>query len=127
MLKCLICNFSFKHLGSHLWQRHKMLSRDYKTKFGLDIKHALITDEIKEKKRIALERSPTWKVNFKNSEQYQFKKGVRNRWYFSEESKKRYAEQSKQLLNHREHCPVCNIIFNNIASHLREKHGLKRI
>jgi hypothetical protein len=129
MLTCKECGKEFKHLGSHLWHAHKILARDYKMLYQLDVNHSLITDTIKEKLRNQVKKYKTWKENFKGSVKYQFKKGAENKKpYYSEETKNRLKAQSKDLLNKpSEPCPVCNIKFNNLAVHLKQKHGLKYI
>lgn len=128
-LKCKICNKIFKHLGSHVWHKHKVLSRDYKMEFGLDIKTALVTEDIKEKQK---EHSRKWKTyvgNFKGSKKYQFKPGARYKsQYISPQQRKRILiNLVKMNKKKKEHCPVCNIIFDAVDSHLFNKHKLLRV
>ncbi len=127
MLQCLICRKYYSHLGSHIYHAHGMFARDYKSRFGLDLKHALVTQEIHDKKSKTANWQKTWEKNFVGAEKYRFKKGKPNRTYFSAESKDRNRRQSKELLAVRQPCPVCRIIFNNVHTHLREKHNLKFI
>lgn len=124
-IECLICGKQCLHLGSHIWHAHKMLAKDYKTKFGLDYKYPLISESVSKKKKEAVKNNPSWQENFKKGKEYRFKKGEKKRKYFSEQSKERNRLQSKKLLKVRVLCPVCNMQFNNIHSHLREKHQLK--
>ena len=49
VLKCKVCVRIYRLLGSHLWHAHKIRARDYKMKYGLNINHPLITDEIRMK------------------------------------------------------------------------------
>lgn len=129
-LKCLICGKSFRHLGSHLWHGHHVLAREYKEEFGLPYKMSLITDEIKEKKRDAtVNMVPTFKKNFKNSKQFQFKKGQTGQRRVSQREREVVLERIKEVNKKRkpEHCPVCNIIFDNVDSHMANKHKLLRI
>jgi len=129
MLVCIECGKEFKHLGSHLWHCHHILARDYKAKYQLDLNHPLITKEIREKQRKHAKKNETWKENFKKSVRYRFTKGTKGaKKYYSDETKNRLKKQSKDLLNKPSKlCPVCNIKFNNLAVHLREKHQLKYI
>lgn len=130
-LKCLICGKTFKHLGSHLWHRHRVLAREYKEEFGLPYKMSLITDEIKEKKsKATLSRASIFKKNFKKGgKKFQFKKGHTGQRRISPHERKVILERINKVNKNRkpEHCPVCNIIFDNVDSHLALKHKLLRI
>ncbi len=128
-LKCKICNKLFKHLGSHLWHKHKVLARDYKMEFGLDIKTCLTSDDIREKHREDSKKYRTFDNNFKDSKKYQFKPGVRySGQYISHKQRKRIllnlATMNKKK---KENCPVCNIVFSAVDSHLFNKHKLLRV
>ena len=129
-LKCLICGKTFDHLGSHLWHGHHILARDYKKEFGLPYKMSLISDEIKEKKRKAtLLYEPTFKKNFKGSKKFQFKKGKTGQRRISQHERRVILARINEVNKNRkpEQCPVCNIIFDNVASHLATKHKLLKI
>ena len=128
-MKCLICNKNYRHLGSHIWHKHKMYAIQYKEKFGLDHKFSLIDEDIKEKKRKSFWKNPTHIKNFKNGVKYQFKKGkVPVKGYYSAQSKKRvYIQLIKMNNRKKERCPVCNMIFKNVDSHLYMKHNLLRV
>lgn len=127
-MQCLICKKHYRHLGSHL-KAHKVLSRDYKMEFGLDLNYPLMEDEIIEKKRKSFWNHPNCKTIIKNlkkgGEKHRFKKGKANRDYFSRQSLDRFINNlhkinSKEPIN----CPVCNLKTKQLGSHLFNAHGL---
>ena len=131
LLKCKICGKRFNHLGSHIWHKHKILAIEYKEEFELPYKWGLISEEIKQKKRLKANWRKTWKKNFKNSKNYQFKKGQSR---FPRISQTQRQEQIKRILsvNTRkksklEQCPVCKMKFNHLESHLFNAHGLLKV
>lgn len=130
-IQCLICGKEFLHLGSHIWHRHKILAKDYKAQFGLDYKFPLISPSVKRKKQIAFEedREKYLKNLLVGGIKHQFKKGHKpNRQYISEQSKDRLRVQSANIkVQLKGLCPVCNIGFDNVDSHLHMKHGLKHV
>ncbi len=128
-LKCKICNKLFKHLGSHLWHKHKVLSKDYKMEFGLDINTALVTSDISDKQKEHSRKWKTYEGNFKGSKKYQFKPGARYKsQYISPITRKRMLiNLVKMNKKKKEHCLVCNIIFSAVDSHLFNKHKLLRV
>ena len=112
MLKCKICGKYYKHLGSHIARKHKILAKDYKRMFSLDLKTPLITSEIQEKKRLKFDRKKCLKnLNTKNAIKYRFKKGnAIPRDYFSEVSKKRALNNLEKMNNLKKRhakCPIC--------------------
>ena len=42
---CHICGNAYTKLGSHVFQKHNMTSREYKEMFGLEVGRGLITEE----------------------------------------------------------------------------------
>ena len=71
---CQECGRSFEHLGSHLFMAHKILSKDYKQKYGLPYQMPLISEKVKRKKQISFER--TRDIALANlTTEYSFKKG----------------------------------------------------
>ena len=127
MLTCKICHKQFNHLGSHIWHKHKMLAREYKKEFELPYKMSLITPEIKKKKRIKTLLNPTWKKNFSNSKQYQFKKGKTGLRRISEHERKTNIKRINAVNKRKKKltlCPVCKMKFNHIESHLYNAHKL---
>lgn len=129
MLRCRICKKYYSHLGSHIWHGHKILAIDYKEKFGLDHSASLITDEIKEKKRLKFWLKPTHIENFKGAVKYQFKPGRTYKMgYVSAQAKRRHLENIVKMNYHkRGRCPVCHIIFDAVSSHLYNKHKLLQV
>lgn len=127
-LTCKICKKSFSHLGSHIYHAHKMLARDYKTKFGLPYSEALISETIyyKKVKAFNLHRNK-YLANIVNNTQTRFIKGEsRQGRRISELERKRFIARIDQVNQsaHFETCPVCNMQFKALASHLFNKHGL---
>jgi len=51
-LKCHICGKYYRGLSAHIWQAHNIQLREYKYLFGLTQNKALISDDIKETKRL---------------------------------------------------------------------------
>lgn len=129
MLKCLLCGKKYKHLGSHIWHGHKITAREYKEEFGLPYKMALITEEIKEKKREKFyERADEYLENLKKSgNKYQFKKGQTGHRRISEHERKIIIERINSVNKRKktlQPCPVCKMKFNHIESHLYNAHKL---
>lgn len=130
MLKCKICGKYFKHLGSHIWHKHKILAKEYKQEFGLNYNHPLITKEIQEKKKKKFWENPKGLENLKKGKKYQFKKGKKRfRGYISLEKRRQELINVTKINKSRkwERCPVCGMRFKNLASHLYSKHKLLRI
>lgn len=131
-MKCKICKKHYRHLGSHIWHTHKMYAIHYKEKFGLDHNFALIDDEIKEKKRIAFAKNPVGLKNLLKGKKHQFKKGrTYIKGYVSTQSKKRslinIIEMNKQNKKNGRTCPICNMKFDNLTTHLYNKHKLIKV
>jgi len=124
---CQVCGREYKHLGSHLWHGHKILAREYKEMFELDYKYPLISSSVKEKKQIAFaeHRQKYLKNLIKAGKKYYFKKGTTNRQRFSNQSMER-ARQNLQWVNEHKNgkCPVCNLFYDHLTSHLYNSHGL---
>ena len=131
-IQCKICGKSWKHLGSHLWHKHKVLAREYKEEFGLPFKMSLISKEVREKKQVAFEKTKDIVIKNllgRNSKKYRFKKGQSGYRRISEYEKRKilerivnYNKQSKP-----EPCPVCKMVFDHTSSHLFNKHGLLKV
>lgn len=127
-LKCLICGGEYRHLGSHLWHKHKVLAREYKEEYGLPYKMSLISEDIKEKKRIAFEADRDTYINNlkKGGEKYKFKKGHSGLRRISEHERKVVLKRIQDVNNDMkpEECPVCHMVFDHLPSHLANKHKL---
>lgn len=130
MLTCKICHKQFKHLGSHIWHKHKILAREYKERFGLPYNMGLITEEIREKKRRTATWQKTWKKNFKNSKKYQFRKGHSGHRRISRYERKQIIKRIKSVNSENAkffQCPVCKMKFHHLESHLYNKHKLLKV
>ena len=118
---CLICNKEFKHLGSHIYHKHKMFAREYKMMFELDLGFPLIDDSVRKKQQIGWKRNE--KRNLKNLEKgkkYRFKKGhIGKKLYTSRQSKERFIDNLKK--DKSGICPVCGMKAKHISSHLYNK------
>lgn len=130
-LKCKICNKSFHHLGSHIFHGHGITAREYKTEFELPYKMALISDEIWKKKHDAFEKDrEKYLVNLKKEgKKYQFKKGHTGQRRISQHEREVNLKRILSVNKNRrpEKCPVCKMIFDNVDSHLANKHKLLKI
>lgn len=129
ILRCRICGKVCKHLGSHLFHRHDMLARDYKTKFELPWKMGLVTPEIKRKQREANFRHNASKNPdfIKGGKKNQFKKG--------RTGQRRISTHERQVIMARilsvnkrkkvlQQCPVCRMQYNHVESHMLQVHKL---
>lgn len=123
---CKICGKYCDYLGSHLWHAHGIKSKPYKQRYGLDGNYPLMSQKTMEKKQAAYKRNEEkYKKNL--SSDYHFKKGQK-RTKFSEQSKERARKVGREAFRKTSgHCPVCNMWFKNVHTHLREKHGLKYV
>jgi len=126
-MKCLICKKHYNHLGSHIWHKHKILAKEYKMSFGLDIGFPLISNEIKIKKQEHFQKHR--KKYLKNlTKNYCFKKGKINRDYFSDQS---ILKANKNLIKinsqQPKNCPICNLKTKHLTSHLYNAHSIKMI
>ncbi len=75
MIVCRICGKSYYHLGVHI-RVHKISGREYKVKFGLTNKTALVTSVIGEKLRKAVKiNEKKIKKNLQSKKSNRFKKG----------------------------------------------------
>jgi len=133
ILKCLICKKTFKHLGSHIYHKHKMLARDYKERFELPYNLGLVTEDIRDKQKKANARN--WEQNRKNlvvvGKKYQFKKGRTGQRRISMHEREKFMERILNVnIKHEiklEKCPVCKMQYKHLDSHLCVKHKLLRV
>src|SRR3990167_1510117 len=125
LLTCLICKNEYRHLGSHIVKAHALTTIEYKMKFGLNINHALITDEIKKKKQIAFELDrEKYLENIIHNTKNRFKKGKVYRHYFSTEDIDRAIENVNKInLQIAKNCPFCNLQTKHYFSHIYNAHG----
>jgi len=130
---CKICGKKCKHLGAHLWHAHGVLAREYKEEFGLPFKMSLISKEVMAKKSEAFEkdREKYIKNLAKAGAKYQFKKGQSGYRRVSEYEMKKVIARINDVNAKKKStltpCPVCNMQFNHMESHLFNKHGLIQV
>lgn len=73
---CKICKEKYQYLGSHLWHKHHLKSREYKQIYGLDYNYPLMDKKVQDKKRVAFNKHrKKYLKNITNHNQYRFKKG----------------------------------------------------
>lgn len=128
-LECLICHKHFKHLGSHIWQAHKILTRDYKTKFELPYNMPLISRSIYEKKlKNFNDNREKYLENIIHNTEHRFVKGRSGYRRISQTERIKFIETINQVNKNNslkmETCPVCNMKFTHLQSHLFNKHKL---
>lgn len=128
-LKCKICGKNFNHLGSHIWHKHKITAREYKQEFGLPYNISLISRQIYDKKVDAFnENRDKYLSNILKDNGFRFKKGKDGSRRISDLERKRFIERINEVNRKKkpEKCPVCNMVFNHLDSHLYNKHRLIR-
>lgn len=130
-LKCQICKKLYNHLGSHIWHGHKTLSRDYKEEFGLPYNIALINQDIHDKKSIHFQENKEKYLPalLQSHKKYGFKKGHKLNAHKRVSPYEKQKEIERILKVNKSHkklspCPVCNIKYNHVESHLFNKHRL---
>ena len=129
-LTCNLCGKEFSHLGSHLWHAHKWKARDYKARFNLPYNLALISEEVYKKKVDAFnDHRDKYLKNITGNTEHQFTKGHTGQRRISALERKRFVARIEKVNKERkpETCPICNMVFNNLDSHLCAKHKLLRI
>ena len=127
---CKICLKQFEHLGSHIWHRHKIESREYKQKFGLDYNLPLISEKVRIKKQIAFDKDrEKYLKNLSGGNRFRFKKKKQKRKYFSKQSIENVTKRINEsnITRKKELCPICNLKYNFLDSHLYNKHKLVRV
>jgi len=87
-IKCLVCSKYFVRPISHAWQVHGLQAREYKEKYGLDLKKGIATEEYKEVMRQHVQTNGTLK-NLKKGAVYRFKKGQDTNYTRSKQTKER--------------------------------------
>ena len=95
-LKCLICGKKYSRPASHVTQVHGMTAREYKEKFGLDVKKGITTHEYRE-----LMRSKHTTESLKRLEdrgkKSRFTKGHKINYTRSKQTLDRLRKQGKSL------------------------------
>jgi hypothetical protein len=129
---CKVCGKKFNHLGSHLWHKHKILAKDYKEEFGLPHNFALISQAVFKKKSDAFyRRKDEFLANLKRGgTKHRFFKGqtMPKNQYRSQTAIENNLKNLKKMHEFQwENCPVCNIKYKHLDSHLYNKHKLVRV
>ena len=128
-LICKLCGKEFVHLGSHIWHKHKMLARHYKSKFGLPYKLGLVSEQVMQKQRKAnLKHKEQNKKNLTMSgKKYRFRKGHTGQRRISEYERRRILKRILDVNKSYaklEQCPVCKMKYKHLASHMYQVHCL---
>ena len=136
-LICELCGRAFSHLGSHIFHAHGITAREYKETYELPYSLSLITPEIKRKMQEVYKPEISLKniMDCEGSKNFQFKKGderFKDKRRVTPYEIKRYIARIKDVNIRRknaepEQCPVCKTKFENLPSHLYEKHRLIRV
>lgn len=124
---CQICGKDCEHLGSHVWQRHKIKSKEYKEMFDLPYNMGLCSKNVSDKQREHAIKLKTHEENFKKSLKYAFKpghQGNKNRYRSKYEMDKIRERIIKFNNEPPSKCPVCGRVYKNVKKHLLEKHKL---
>ena len=123
---CLICGGEYSYLGSHVWHKHKITSKEYKELFGMPHNLKLISDGVRDKKIVAFNKDK--EKYLKNlSTKTQFKKGYTRYGkgcYFSRLEREHLKDRLPDCAGT---CPICKTKFKHLNSHLFNKHGLLKV
>jgi len=101
---CLICKKEYIRPLAHAWQKHKITSRGYKMRFGLDLKKSITTEEDKAKMRKHVFENGTVE-NLKNGAKCRFKKGQSNNYQRSPQTMERLQKHWQKVAS-RKGAPV---------------------
>ena len=72
--RCEECGRWYRALARHITRRHVMTTREYKTKWGIDMKESLIGETVKAKLRDLVYKKGTLK-NLESGAAFRFRKG----------------------------------------------------
>jgi len=73
-IQCLECGKWYRQVGGHVWLRHKMKAREYREKYGFDVKRGQLPEDLRELKAKHVVENGTIK-NLKKGKINWFKKG----------------------------------------------------
>ncbi len=98
-IQCQICGRWYRQVGSHIVQRHKMLAREYREKYGFDVKKGQLPDDLRALYGKQALENGTVKNVIEGGKKYRFKKkqkgiGIYKR---SEQTMKRLKRQGKKI------------------------------
>jgi endogenous inhibitor of DNA gyrase (YacG/DUF329 family) len=94
-IQCLVCGEEHRQVGSHIVQMHKMTAREYREKYGFDVKRGQLPKDLRKKKADYVFENNTVK-NLKVGKKFHFKKGQKGigKYKRSEQTMKRLKQQS---------------------------------
>jgi len=73
-IQCVICGEWFRKVGAHITQKHGMTAREYREKYGFDVKKGQLPKDLKEKLGKNAIKNETYK-NLEKGKIFRFKKG----------------------------------------------------
>lgn len=73
-IQCLVCKRWYRQVGSHVWQRHKMLAREYRQEYGFDVKRGQLPPDLRKLKADYVFENGTVR-NLKKGKKFWWKKG----------------------------------------------------
>ena len=131
-LTCKLCGKTFKHLGSHLWHKHKVLAHEYKEQFGLPFREALIDIDIYKKKKAHFDKHrKKYLKKLVRDNGYRFKKRRTGQRRISQKERDTVVARIKRVnerkLSKLKPCVVCHMKYDHVESHLYTKHGLIKV
>ncbi len=134
ILDCMVCGKNFKHLGSHIYHRHGITAKEYKTEYELPYNMGLISLEIYQKKSDAFEADREKYVKNllgNGSKARQFKKGRTGQRRISQHERQVIMERilnvNRIRSSRKVNCPVCRMQFKAVETHLLLVHKLIKV
>jgi len=114
LIQCLICKEWFRQVGSHIVQRHNMTAREYRKKYGFNIKKGQLPPDYKEKKAKQAIECQGYK-NLIKGKKYWFKKNQKGIGTYkrSKETLENLKNTSGKKVKKRKKCLNCNKILKN--------------
>lgn len=73
-IQCLICGRYYRQVGTHIYARHNMTAREYREKYGFDVKKGQVSEDLRILYGQQALENGTYK-NLKQGIKYWFKKG----------------------------------------------------
>lgn len=73
-IQCLVCGKWYRQVGTHIVQVHKMKAREYRAKYGFDVKRGQLPDDLRQLKKEQVFENGTVN-NLKAGKKHRFKKG----------------------------------------------------
>lgn len=124
-IQCLICNKWYRQVGSHIWNTHKITAREYRKKFGFDVKKGQLPADYRKLKAEQAIECGGYK-NLKKGKKHWFKKGDEVGDYErSDETIERLQMQTRIKRHKRKMlgCIVCNTtLTGNQTKYCCKKH-----